>query len=1432
MLKNIKDIQYGIMSKTMWLTNKARLASLLSIIIVIILLLSYLSTPALASQKIFQPIKTLSNHVWSGSGSGSSGDPYQITTVAQLQEVGNYLNQTNPYFKVMNDIDCSDTVNWNSGAGFAPIGYDNTDTHGFRGHFNGDNKEISDLYISRSATDYIGLFGGTYSADISNVNLVDCNITGHSYTGGLIGMSFESVVTSCEVSSGSVTGYNYVGGFIGYTRGDTSKSITSSGASCTVGGHDNVGGFIGASPGKVAIDSCYSSSVVTSDGNYTGGFIGQTTGTGSYLTTVTESYSSGSVSQTGYYMGGFIGLAAYVTVTDCYSSSSVYSTHDSKAGFLSKAIGTVDMTNCYSTGSVNGSDTNIAGFVYGEAGTGNSATSCFWDTTTSGQSTSYFGTGYDTATMQTMSTYTDASWSINTIALHTTETWKMADGSGYPLLSYQSNPTPFTVSTQNPTSVSFSSMTGNGTIVDTGGSNATERGFCYIEGSTGDPTTSDSIVYDTGDFGAGSFSKSITGLSASTSYRVRAYAINPSGTTYGTTITQDTTDGHPIITLNSASSVTRTTATLNASLTDLGDNSGVDVYFEWGYTTDHSATTPSYDYSTTPTHYTSVPQSVAHNLTSLVPNSKIYFKVVADGDTYDTTSSASYFFTLTPPVTIAEDTFVNRQGSITHAFQRKGFVAQDRYWLVYMDSCAEGFFYSSSDDGTNWDDPVFILNGETGLSWPNYPIEGSNESDELNVTFDGTYAHFVYVWNRNIPDALEPGASSNNIWYRRGVPNSDGTITWSSDWTVALARNNTTVKGYASITTDTDGYPWISYWESAGIYTYENSNYATPDGTWNEMVIKSTTKDGSFTASTPYELKHNAQYRATGALVQLTEDKLYWVGIGEIQSPKVIGRLWNGSSWGNEETISTDAYGVYRFSLVQYGDVVQLAWLSNDKAKIYHATRTESGWSTPITIVSGIPTTYASSLTLSVNRVTGDLYLFYPDYDENHIYYCEFDYAEGEWGEPIDFVDESFQGIAKDYLSTHLGSYQDIRNGKLGIYYVRAYHDWIYGTDAAYMDIEFAYLFFGTIALMQTDEATSVNKTTATLNGQILDTGGETANLRGFCYKAGTSGDPTTDDSVIYDDAGGYGIGSYSKNLTGLSEGTAYRARAYSINSAGTSYGDTVSFNTLCDPPTVTTSAGTSITYNSFLGNGNITATGGQNPFRRGFCYMEGSSGDPTVSDSVAYDDGDWGIGTFSKSISDLASSTSYRVRAYAINEGGGIGYGTSVTVNTYAPILPTVTTQSCSLITATSSICHGTITDIGSKIVTTRGICYSITSSPTISDDKVQENGTFEIGAFSKSISNLSPGTVYYVRAFATNAIGTSYGDSITILTKSVAPISAGVDIANTVIPIIAVVIIVMLIIAALSSSLSLAIVILLAIAIMIGLAFLAPIAIGLGGL
>lgn len=123
-------------------------------------------------------------------------------------------------------------------------------------------------------------------------------------------------------------------------------------------------------------------------------------------------------------------------------------------------------------------------------------------------------------------------------------------------------------------------------------------------------------------------------------------------------------------------------------------------------------------------------------------------------------------------------------------------------------------------------------------------------------------------------------------------------------------------------------------------------------------------------------------------------------------------------------------------------------------------------------------------------------------------------------------------------------------------------------TDSATNSVSFAIRpLVVTVPTVSTQAASSVESTTTTGNGTIDATGGATVTRRGFCYMVGTSGDPTTADSVAYDD-GSFSTGAYTKGLTGLSPGTSYRVRAYAVNSAGTGYGATVQILTKPAAPT------------------------------------------------------------------------------------------------------------------------------------------------------------------------------------------------------------------------------------------------------------------------
>lgn len=312
-------------------------------------------------------------------------------------------------------------------------------------------------------------------------------------------------------------------------------------------------------------------------------------------------------------------------------------------------------------------------------------------------------------------------------------------------------------------------------------------------------------------------------------------------------------------------------------------------------------------------------------------------------------------------------------------------------------------------------------------------------------------------------------------------------------------------------------------------------------------------------------------------------------------------------------------------------------------------------------------------------------------------------------------------------------------------------------------DFAFYVYGYGAPQTMGSTTPSSVTPTSMYISSSVGSDNGATITSRGFYYSSADT-TPDSGDSVV---TAGSGTGSFGTTISGLSPSTTYYIRSFATNAAGTSVGAVATQATTSGLPTVTTQAVSNIANTSVTGNGNITATGGVNCTRRGFCYMTGTSGDPTTSNSTAYDDGSFGTGAYSKSITGLSASTAYRIRAYAVNTNG-TSYGTTVSVTTYDS--PTVTTQGCSSVTHNSATANGNITSIGGTSVTRRGFCYIQASSgdPTVSDSVVYDDGSFTTGTYTEGLSGLSTATDYRVRAYAINAIGTSYGTTVALTTES----------------------------------------------------------------
>lgn len=283
---------------------------------------------------------------------------------------------------------------------------------------------------------------------------------------------------------------------------------------------------------------------------------------------------------------------------------------------------------------------------------------------------------------------------------------------------------------------------------------------------------------------------------------------------------------------------------------------------------------------------------------------------------------------------------------------------------------------------------------------------------------------------------------------------------------------------------------------------------------------------------------------------------------------------------------------------------------------------------------------------------------------------------------------------------------------------------------------------------LTTTSPTDISMFSAMVGGNVLKDNGYDVTARGVCY--GVNENPTLDDNTILR---GQGLGVFTCELTGLSPETVYYARAFATNANGTTYGQQVVFTTK-SAPAVYTDEAIQITAHSAMVSGGYTSDGGEAITDCGICYS--FSPNPTTDTKVSLTVAE----SFGCTLEKLRPNTTYYVRAYVVNKNG-TAYGNEITFTT-TTTLPVVKTLSATKASATTISATGAVESDGGHTVIERGICYSTNATPTTSSSKVLcEVG---IGTYSCTITALQAGTTYYVRAYAINSEGISYGEVLEV--------------------------------------------------------------------
>jgi uncharacterized protein (TIGR02145 family) len=285
-----------------------------------------------------------------------------------------------------------------------------------------------------------------------------------------------------------------------------------------------------------------------------------------------------------------------------------------------------------------------------------------------------------------------------------------------------------------------------------------------------------------------------------------------------------------------------------------------------------------------------------------------------------------------------------------------------------------------------------------------------------------------------------------------------------------------------------------------------------------------------------------------------------------------------------------------------------------------------------------------------------------------------------------------------------------------------------------------------------------IYNTSARVGGRVANNGGPEISERGVYW--GTSAEPEKGGTKLEIGAGN---GIFYDKITGLTPGVKYYVKAYGNNGMGESFGKETFFTTQISLPTVETSDISEFTSTSVLLGGVVTDDGGFEVTQRGVYW--GTEPDPRLKGTKLIIGS--GKGNFSQTVTGLSRANTYYVIAFATNLKG-TSYGREKTFST-EPELPAVVTGSIFNITPFGAEAGGVVTSSGGLDVTERGFFWGTSPDPVLTGTKlIIGSGT---GSFTSLLDKLSPAIKYYIKAYAVNGIGISYGEEKSFITRGAVP-------------------------------------------------------------
>ncbi|MFZ4414196.1 MAG: T9SS type A sorting domain-containing protein [Bacteroidales bacterium] len=884
-----------------------------------------------------------------------------------------------------------------------------------------------------------------------------------------------------------------------------------------------------------------------------------------------------------------------------------------------------------------------------------------------------------------------------------------------------------TLTTSSVTSITSATAYTGGNVTSDGGCIINARGVCWS--ISPNPTIVNSKTIDGS--GIGLFISSITGLTAGTIYYVRSYATNNVGSAYGNEVNFTTLASLPILTTIAATAITSSSAISGGNISSDGGTAITARGICWSLTINPTiADSKTIDGIGTGTFISSV--------TGLNAGSNYYARAYATNNVGTAYGNQISFLSLTAALATLTTTTASLITSCTAS--SGGNISNDGGFTItargvcWSTGITPSILDSKTIDGAgggSFTSNISGLTGNTTYYVKAYATNSSGTGYGMTMSFT-TLAPILASLTTTALTNITPYTASCG-----GLISSDGGAIITARGVCRSALSNPTIAD--SITIDGSGTGAFSS-SITGLIpgtTYFVRAYAT------NSIGSSYGNQQSFTAPAILPTLTTVAVSSITGTTATSGGNINYDGGAAITTRGVCWSTSTNPTTANSKTINGTGTGLYSSSIT--GLTPGITYYI--RAYATNSVGTSYGNEVSFTTLAVLPTLITTSLSLitdssatSGGNITND----------GGASITVRGICWSLVSNPTITDNKTNDGIGTGIF---ISSLTGLMPGST--YYVRAYASNITGT--AYGN-QLSLISLAILPTLTTTAINTITGTTATGGGNISSNGGGNVTARGVCWS--NAPNPTIANTKTTD---GTGNGTYSSSITGLTIGANYYLRAYATNSAGTAYGNQVSFTTIA-LATINSISIDSITYFTAKSGGNILNDGGGLITARGVCWY--TSINPTIANSKTIDG--TGTGNFISSINGLTQGTTYYLRSYATNIAG-IAYGSQLSFTTITATLATLTTSAVSSITSITAISGGNIISENGSMVTNRGVCWSSSANPSIVDSKTID-GTGS-GSFSSSITGLTPGYTYYVRAYATNIVGTAYGNQTSFTSLAIIP-------------------------------------------------------------